>query len=89
MAINVFKEKIKKRDEQSDESDTLVKKQAEEVKKIHKEITNKLVKELHKKYQKNNVHPKIKSMMKAFTTLVKNKNDFSDKDIEVNYFLIL
>lgn len=55
LGINVLKEKIKKRDEQYDESEALVKKQADEVKRIQKEINPKLLKSLHQKYTKNSV----------------------------------
>jgi hypothetical protein len=77
-----LKEKIKKREDQKNTAEANVKKQKDELKRIQKEITPKLVKQLYQLLEKKSPE-KICRMLEAFIGLIRNSESANNKDVEV------
>ena len=71
VALSAIKEKIKKREDQRNTAEGNVKRQKDELKKITKEITPKLVKQLFSLLEKKTPE-KICRMLEAFVGLIRN-----------------
>lgn len=82
VAIAALKEKIKKREDQRNTAEGNVKRQKDELKRISKEITPKLVKQLFNLFEKKSPE-KICRMMEAFIGLIRNSEACNNKDVEL------
>eukprot|EP00347_Sterkiella_histriomuscorum_P004679 403359521 len=82
VAISALKDKIKKREDQRNTAEGNVKRQKDELKRIQREVTPKLVKQLYNMLEKKTPE-KVCRMLEAFVGLIRNSESSNNQDVEV------